>query len=444
MDEYGTSEELLERINSHNAHVAVIGLGYVGLPLAVEKAKAGFTVVGIDRKEERVAMVNRGENYIPDILGSDLARVVAEGKLRAVQEFEVIDEVDVVTICVPTPLDKNKQPDTSYIEAVVDRSLPHLHRGQLIVLESTTYPGTTEEVIKPRIEARGLRVGEDIFLAFSPERVDPGNDRYKTKNTPKVVGGVTPACSQVATALYEQVLDGEVFSASSPRVAEMTKLLENIFRIVNISLVNELALLSEKMGIDIWEVIEAAKTKPFGFMPFYPGPGLGGHCIPLDPFYLSWKAKEYDFTTRFIELAGDINDAMPYHVVEKAMELLNTRGKALNGSRVLLLGMAYKHDIDDLRESPALKVAGLLIERQAILSYHDPYIPEISSAGLDLRNSPLTPEVLAAQDIVIITTAHTNVDYKMVVDSAPLILDTRNATKGIKTPKVARLGVGVQ
>ena len=444
MDHYASAEELLQEIKGHRAHVAVIGLGYVGLPLAVEKAKAGFTVIGIDRKEERVAMVNRGENYIPDILGSDLATVVGEGKLRATQDFSVVADVDVITICVPTPLDKNKQPNTSYIEGVVEQALPYLHKGQLVVLESTTYPGTTEEIILPRIESLGLKVGRDVFLAFSPERVDPGNDRYKTKNTPKVVGGVTPACTEIATALYEQVLDGAVFSASSPRVAEMTKLLENIFRIVNISLVNELALLCEKMKIDIWEVIEAAKTKPFGYMPFYPGPGLGGHCIPLDPFYLSWKAKEYDFTTRFIELAGDINDAMPYHVVERAMELLNTKGKALNGSKVMLLGMAYKRDIDDLRESPALKVARLLADRGAMLSYHDSYIPEISLAGLKLRNVALTPKLLEAQDIIIITTAHTNVDYKMVVDHAPLILDTRNATKGMQSPKIARLGVGVE
>ena len=433
---------LLQRIKQREARIAVIGLGYVGLPLAVEKAKVGFDVTGLDRNPARVEMVNRGENYIPDILGSDLARVVTEGKLRATEDFSIIADVDVITICVPTPLDKNKQPDTSYIEGVVEQSLPYLQKGQLVVLESTTYPGTTEEIILPRIESHGFKVGEDIFLAFSPERVDPGNDRYKTKNTPKVVGGVTPACTEMAATLYEQILDEEVCRVSSPRVAEMTKLLENIFRIVNISLVNELALLCEKMKIDIWEVIEAAKTKPFGYMPFYPGPGLGGHCIPLDPFYLSWKAKEYDFPTRFIELAGEINDAMPYHVVEEAMELLNKNGKALNGSKVMLLGMAYKRDIDDLRESPALKVARLLSDRRAMLSYHDPYIPEINSAGLELRDVPLSPETLAAQDLVIITTAHTNVDYKMIVEHAPLILDTRNATKGMESSKIARLGVG--
>jgi len=433
---------LLQRIEKREAKIVIIGLGYVGLPLAVEEAKAGFTIIGIDRRQERVAMVNRGENYIPDILASDLSAVVEAGKLRASQDFSVISGADVVTICVPTPLDKNKQPDTSYIEAVVEKSLPYLHKGQLLVLESTTYPGTTEEVILPRIESCGLKVGEEVFLAFSPERVDPGNDRYRTKNTPKVVGGVTPACTEAATALYEQVLDGTIFSASSPRVVEMSKLLENIFRIVNISLVNELALLCERMKIDIWEVIEAAKTKPFGFMAFYPGPGLGGHCIPLDPFYLSWKAKEYGFTTRFIELAGQINDAMPNHVVERATELLNEEVKALRGSRVMLLGVAYKRDISDLRESPALEVARLLADRGTMLSYHDPYIPEISSAGSELRDVVPTPKLLAAQDLVIVTTAHSNVDYKMVVDYAPLILDTRNALSGYDNEKIHRLGVG--
>ena len=432
----------MQKIEKREAKIAVIGLGYVGLPLAVEQAKTGFNVIGIDRKADRVTMVNRGENYIPDVLIDDLAEVVSGGKLTATQDFSVIEEVDVLMICVPTPLDKNKQPDTSYIEAVVERSLPHLHPGKLVVLESTTYPGTTEEVILPRIESRGLEVGKDIFLAFSPERVDPGNPRYKTKNTPKVVGGVTPACTEVAKALYAQVIDGEVFAASSPRVAEMTKLLENVFRIVNISLVNELALLCEKMGIDIWEVIEAAKTKPFGFMPFYPGPGLGGHCIPLDPFYLSWKAKEYDFTTRFIELAGQVSDAMPYYVAHRALELLNTRGKPLKGANVLLVGMAYKRDVDDLRQSPAVKVARLLVQQGATLSYHDPYITQIDQGGLALQSMPLTAELLAAQDVVIITTDHSNVDYRLVVEHAPLVFDTRNATQGIVSSKVVRLGVG--
>jgi len=434
--------DLLLKIKEKRARIAVIGLGYVGLPLAVEKAKAGYHVVGIDRKKDRVDLVNRGENYIPDVLAQDLSEVVLAGRLSATQDFAVVADVDVVTICVPTPLDRNKQPDTSYIESVVEQSLPYLHKGQLVVLESTTYPGTTEEIILPQISSRGLKVGADVFLAFSPERVDPGNAQYKTKNTPKVVGGVTPACTEVAKALYERVINGTVMAVSSPRVAEMEKLLENIFRIVNISLVNELALLCERMGIDIWEVIEAAKTKPFGFMPFYPGPGLGGHCIPLDPFYLSWKAKEYDFPTRFIELAGDVNDAMPYHVVERAMELLNRESKALRGARVLLLGMAYKRNIDDLRESPALKIARLLLDRGATLSYHDPYIPSAEVEGLFLRSVPLTAKSVEACDLVLITTDHSNVDYKLVVEHAKLVFDTRNATHGITSEKVVRLGAG--
>jgi len=434
--------KLLERIEKREAKIAVIGLGYVGLPLAVEQAKAGFSVIGIDRNAERVAMVNQGENYIPDVLIDDLAAVVSEGRLKAVQDFSAVGGVDILMICVPTPLDKNKQPDTRYIEGVVDLSLPHLHSGQLVVLESTTYPGTTEEVILPRIESRGMKVGQDIYLAFSPERVDPGNPNYKTKNTPKVVGGVSPTCTTMAKALYEQVIEAEVFAASSPRVAEMTKLLENVFRIVNISLVNELALLCEKMGIDIWEVIEAAKTKPFGFMPFYPGPGLGGHCIPLDPFYLSWKAKEYDFTTRFIELAGQISDAMPYYVAHRVLELLNKRGKPLKGANVLLVGLAYKRDVDDPRQSPAVKIARLLEKQGATLSYHDPYIPQIDQEDLILTSKPLTAELLAAQDIVLISTGHSNIDYRTVVDHASLVFDTRNATQGIVSPKIVRLGVG--
>ena len=437
-----TELQLMDRILNTEAKIVVIGLGYVGLPLAVEFSKQGFKVCGIERNQDRVAMVNRGENYIPDVLIDDLADVVSSGYLKATAGFSLVADADVVIICVPTPLDKNKQPDTSYIEEALEQSLPYLHKGQLVVLESTTYPGTTEEVILPRIKSRGFKVGDDIFLAFSPERVDPGNDRYRTRNTPKVVGGVTPTCTKIASVLYEQVLDGTIFSVSSPRVAEMSKLLENIFRSVNISLVNELALLCEKMKIDIWEVIEAAKTKPFGFMPFYPGPGLGGHCIPLDPFYLAWKAREYAFSTRFIELAGEINDTMPRHVVERAMEILNEQGKPMNGSKVFLLGVAYKRDIDDLRESPALRVARLLAERGAVLSYHDPYIQEVNEEGLALCSAPLTRETLGGKDLVIITTAHTNVDYHYVAEYASLVFDTRNAMRGIDSPKIVRLGAG--
>ncbi|MGD9675646.1 MAG: nucleotide sugar dehydrogenase [Candidatus Bipolaricaulia bacterium] len=437
-----TATALLKKIQTRQAAVAVIGLGYVGLPLAVEKAKAGFTVVGVERNPERVAMVNRGENYIGDVVPDDLAAVVRTGKLRATQDFSVVADVDVVTICVPTPLDRNKQPDTSYIEYVVEQSLPHLRRGQLVVLESTTYPGTTEEIIQRQVEARGLVVGRDVFLAFSPERVDPGNQRYKTKNTPKVVGGVTKDCTQIAAALYEQVLEGEVFQVSSPRVAEMTKILENTFRIVNISLVNELAQLCERMGIDIWEVIEAAKTKPFGFMPFYPGPGLGGHCIPLDPFYLSWKAKEYDFSTRFIELAGQVNDDMPHYVAERSMILLNEAGKSVRHAKVLILGVAYKRDIDDTRESPALKVLTLLRRLGADIEYHDPHIPSVTVDDATYASRPLDDKLLRGSDLVLILTDHTAVDYGLVVRSAPLVFDARNATRDLRAPHVKRLGVG--
>ncbi len=435
--------ELLDKIRTRRAKIAVMGLGYVGLPLAVEKAKAGFTVIGIEGNPERVQKVNRGESYIPDVLEADLKDVVQSKKLRAVQgppDYSPVAEADVITLCVPTPLGKNKQPDTSYIEYVTDQSLPYLKKNQLMVLESTTYPGTTEEILLPKIESRGFTVGEDFFLAFSPERVDPGNRQFKVKNTPKVVGGVTPRCSEVAKALYETIIQEKVVVVSSPRVAEMTKLLENSFRIVNVSLVNELAMLCDRMGIDIWEVIEAASTKPFGFMPFYPGPGIGGHCVPLDPFYLEWKAKEYDFATRFIELAGEINDSMPEYVVSRAAEILNKHKKCLNSARVLLLGMAYKKDVDDLRESPALKVAQHLLKWGAHISYHDPYIPRCRIADQEYTSVPLTPEVIREFDLVIITTDHSNVDYQKVVEHAALIYDTRNALKGLSAPHIFRLG----
>ena len=439
-----TDKTLRARFESQEATIAIIGLGYVGLPLAVEFARLGFSVIGIEQNPNRVAMVNRGENYIPDVLIEDLSKVVASGQLRATETFEGIEKADAILICVPTPLDKNKQPVTKYIEHVVEESLPFLHKQQLVVLESTTYPGSTEEIIQPRIESTGLTVGKDLYLAFSPERVDPGNPGFKTANTPKIVGGVTPECTAHAKALYEQVITAGVFAVSSPRAAEMTKLLENVFRIVNISLVNELARLCERMSIDIWEVIEAAKTKPFGFMPFYPGPGLGGHCIPLDPFYLSWKAKEYDFTTRFIDLAGQINDAMPYHVIERAGELLNRVGKPIRGAKVLLLGVAYKEDIDDVRESPALKIAHLLSELGANLSYHDPLIPVVDQSNLDLSSVELSDDVVSSQDLVIITTAHSCVDYARVVKLASLVFDTRNATEGLTGAHVFKLGDGTQ
>jgi len=433
-------EELQQRIESKAARVAIIGLGYVGLPLAVEYALQGYDVAAIDANEERVRQVNRGENYIPDVRIGDLASVVESGTLRATTEYAAVADADAILICVPTPLDKNKQPNTGYIESAIESALPFIRKGQLFVLESTTYPGTTDEVLLPYLERSGLEVGKDIFLAFSPERVNPGDAVFKTRNTPKVVGGVTKACVQIAEVLYAQIIEGGVHAVSSTRAAEMTKLLENTFRIVNISLVNELAQLCERMEIDVWEVIEASSTKPFGFMPFYPGPGLGGHCIPLDPFYLSWKAKEYDFSTQFIDLAGRINDAMPYYVIDQAAEVLNMAGKPLNGSRVLLLGMAYKKDVDDLRQSPALKIAHLLSDRSVLISYHDPLIPCVQEEGLDLRSVELTAETLGEQDLVLITTGHSNVDYRHVVAHAQLVFDTRNATQGIPSDKVVRLG----
>lgn len=433
-------EVLIRKLRSRDARICVVGLGYVGLPLAVEKAKAGFKVVGIDMLPERVDMINRGENYIPDVLEIELEEVVSQGRLRACSEFDVVRDADVITICVPTPLGPNKQPDTSYIEKVVESSLPYLRPGQLMVLESTTYPGTTEEIVAPRLLSRGVNIGQDFFLAFSPERIDPGNRNYKVANTPKVVGGMTRRCTEVAATLYEQVVREEVHRVSSPRVAEMEKLLENIFRIVNISLVNEMALLCERMGIDVWEVIEAARTKPFGFMAFYPGPGLGGHCIPLDPFYLSWKAKEYGFATRFIELAGEINDNMPRHVVTRAMEFLNDVGRCLKGSKVMLLGVAYKRDLDDVRESPALKVGDLLLRGGAVLSYHDPYVPVVEIGGTVFRSVGLSAQHLKEQDLIVIATDHSKVDYDYVLEHGTLIYDTRNALRGRSSSKVRRLG----
>lgn len=434
---------LLDKIRGKEAKIAVIGLGYVGLPLAVEKAKAGFEVVGIERKKERVDKVNRGENYIPDVLDIELSEVVEKGKLWATQGFEAISDVDIVTVCVPTPLDKNKNPVTKYIENVIDNSLPYIKADQLLILESTTYPGTTEEIIRPRIESRGFSVGKDFHLAFSPERVDPGNKQYKTNNTPKVVGGVTPRCTELAKALYEEIIDEEVFAVSSPRVAEMTKMLENVFRIVNVSLINELAMLCERMDIDIWEVVEAAKTKPFGFMPFYPSPGMGGHCIPLDPFYLSWKAKEFNFATRFIELAGEINDNMPEYVVNKAAEILNGAGRCPKGSKVLIMGMAYKRDVDDIRESPAVKITRLLSKMGAKVLYHDPYIPQVIIDGEQYRSVKLAPEVVRESDLVLITTDHSGVDYGMIVENARSIYDTKNALRDYNSPNIRKLGRGL-
>ena len=419
--------ELIDKIKNREAKVGVIGLGYVGLPLGVEKAKAGFDVLGFDIQAKRVEILNKGENYIGDVVPEELRELVSSGKLSATTDFNRLSECDIVAICVPTPLDRFKQPDLSYIENSVLEISKRLHKDMLVVLESTTYPGTTEEIVAPILETSGLKLGIDFYLAFSPERVDPGNIRFNTHNTPKVVGGCTEKCKEIAKTLYETVLDAEVFVVSSPKEAEATKILENTFRIVNCALANEMAILCHRMGINVWEVIKAAATKPFGFVPFYPGPGVGGHCIPLDPFYLTYKAREFDYHTRLIELSGEINDGMPEYVVERLMDLLNDKGKALRNSKVLILGVAYKEEIDDLRESPALKVWDVLEKKGAIISYHDPYCPTVKRGDNTQNSVSLTPLMLGECDAVIITTAHKRiVDYKMVIENASLVFDTKN------------------
>ena len=424
---------LEQRLRNKSALLGVIGLGYVGLPLAVEKAKAGYRVIGFDVQPHKVDMVNQGINYIGDVVDEDLAEIVKAGMLTATSDFSRISELDCVSICVPTPLDRYQQPDLSYVKSTAETIAKHMHRDMLIVLESTTYPGTTEELLRPILENGGLKCGIDFFLAFSPERVDPGNRIYKTKNTPKVVGGVTPTCTELAATLYESVLEAEVFKASSPAVAEMEKILENTYRNINIGLINELAMLCDKMGINIWEVIEAAKTKPYGFQAFYPGPGLGGHCIPLDPFYLSWKAREYGFHTSMIEASMMINDRMPEYCVERAARILNKVKKPLNGSQVLVLGVAYKQDIDDYRESPAIKVIDHLEERGAEVVFFDPYIKEYKHEGKVKRGADaLTKELIESADLVMVTTAHTTVDYDFVQQHAKLVFDTKNAMNEVR------------
>ncbi len=424
---------LYEKIVERKAKVCVIGLGYVGLPLAVEKAKAGYTVLGFDIQKKKVDMVNRGINYIEDVVDEDLKKLVEEGKLSATNDFDRLSECDVVAICVPTPIDVHKVPDLTYVINTTKEIAKRLHKDMLVVLESTTYPGTTEEVVLPILEKTGLKVGKDFYLAFSPERVDPGNKRFKTKNTPKVVGGVTPECTKHAKALYENVLEAPVHVVSSPKAAELTKILENTFRIVNIALINEMAIVASRMGINIWEVIEAAATKPFGFMPFYPGPGVGGHCIPIDPYYLTYKAREYDWHTRLIEIAGEINDYMPEYVVNRLQDILNERGKPMNGSKILVLGVTYKGDVADLRESPALKVIENLEKKKAEVLYYDPLIEEFELKGKKYRRVDLTKDLLESVDGVIITTAHTKgIDYQFVVDHAPFVYDTKNITKGVE------------
>jgi len=432
------SDTLEKKLTGHSAHLGVIGLGYVGLPLLVEFARAGFRATGIDVDASRVAKVNDGVSYVKDVPSEELAGFVQSGRLRATTNSDVLREMDGINICVPTPLRKTRDPDVSYIVAAVDEIAPRLHAGQMVILESTTYPGTTEELILPKLEATGLTVGRDFYLAFSPERVDPGNPVYQTRNIPKVVGGVTPECTRHAVLLYQQCLD-TVVPVTSTRTAEMVKLLENTYRSVNIGLVNELALMSDKMGMDVWEIIDAAATKPFGFMPFYPGPGLGGHCIPIDPFYLSWKARAAGFEARFIELAGQVNTQMPYYVAGKVGRALNRAKKPVNGSRILVLGVAYKSDIDDLRESPALDVLEILKEQGAEIHYSDPYIDEIRTEHLTLKNEPLSPEMLKRFDCVVVATGHSAVDYDMVLQNSRLIVDTRNVFKGRSDDRIVRI-----
>lgn len=427
-------ENLLSKIKAKEIKVGVIGLGYVGLPLAVEKAKAGFQTIGFDVQAEKVNMVNQGHNYIGDVVDEDLERTVQDGMLSATTDFSFIKDVDFVAICVPTPLDKHQQPDIGYVKSSAESIAKYLTKETIVVLESTTYPGTTEELIKPILEEiSGLTCGRDFYLGFSPERVDPGNQIYKTKNTPKVVGGVGEDATEVIAAMYSAVLDSDVFQASSPAIAEMEKILENTYRNINIGLANEMAILCNKMGIDYWEVVKAASTKPYGFQPFYPGPGLGGHCIPLDPYYLSWKAREYGFHTSMIESSMMVNDRMAAYCVERAIRILNKAKKSLNGSNILLLGVAYKQDIDDYRESPAIRVINELLPTGATVDFYDPYIEEYMDDGKVFQGlKEVTSEVIASYDLVMITTGHTNVDYQMVQRSAKAIFDTKNAMKDIK------------
>ena len=434
--DHPTAQILQHKILEKRARVGIVGLGYVGLPLAVEFAKAGFSVTGIDISQEKTKKVNAGDSYVGDIPSATLKPLVETGKLRATTDFSAVLELDTINICVPTPLRKTKDPDMSFIVSSCQEIARHFHAGQLVILESTTYPGTTDEVVLPILSKSGLEVGRDFFLCFSPERVDPGNLKFQTVNIPKVVGGCTPACTEMGRLLYAQALE-QVVPVSSTQVAEMVKLLENTFRMINIGLANEIALMCDRMGINVWVVIDAAATKPFGFMPFYPGPGLGGHCIPIDPFYLSWKTKQAGIEARFIELAGYINGQMPHFAADKVQNALNDAGKPVKGSRIHVMGVAYKRNIDDMRESPALDVILLLDRRGAIVSYSDPYVPKLRLDGLQLDAQP--ESAAADADCVVIITDHTGFDYRALVERAPLIVDTRNALKGFTSPKIVRL-----
>ena len=430
------ADVLAEKIRSRRARVGIVGLGYVGLPLAVEFARAGFSVTGIDVSEQKTKRVNAGDSYVGDIPSATLGPLVDAGKLRATADFDAVRDLDTINICVPTPLRKTKDPDMSFIVSACQEIARRFHPGMLVILESTTYPGTTEEVVRPMLTQPGLEVGRDFFLCFSPERVDPGNPKFQTVNIPKVVGGCTPVCTEMGRLFYSQALE-RVVPVSSTQVAEMVKLLENTFRMINIGLVNEMAMMCGRMGINVWEVIDAAATKPFGFMPFYPGPGLGGHCIPIDPFYLSWKTKQAGIEARFIELAGYINGQMPHFVVDKVQNALNDAGKPVKGSRIHVMGVAYKRDIEDLRESPALDVILLLRQRGALVTYSDPYVPTVRLDGFELAASP--EEAAGAADCVVIVTDHTAFDYGALVDRSRLIVDTRNALKGIVSDRIVRL-----
>lgn len=427
-------QQLLKKIEEKSIVVGVVGLGYVGLPLAVEKAKAGFKTIGFDVQDEKVNLVNEGHNYIGDVVDSDLKDLVENKMLTATTDFSFVKDVDFVAICVPTPLDAHQQPDISYVKSSTEAISKYLTKGTMVVLESTTYPGTTEELIKPILEeGSGLKCGEDFYLGFSPERVDPGNLIYKTKNTPKVVGAIGKDATEVIATMYRAVLEGDVYEVSSPAIAEMEKILENTYRNINIGLVNELTMLCNKLGISMWEVVDAAKTKPYGFQAFYPGPGLGGHCIPLDPYYLSWKAREYGFHTSMIESSMMINDQMPEYCVERASKILNRHAKAMNGAKVLVVGVAYKQDIDDYRESPALRVIEVLKREMANVEFYDPWISEYKYKGEKHQGlKEISPEIIASYDLIMITAAHTNVDYDMIQKNAAAIFDTKNVMKNIE------------
>ena len=442
MPMFSSASRLLESIHSRQARCGVVGLGYVGLPLAVEFARAGFITTGIDLDPAKVRAINAGRSYIDDVAASDIAGLQSQGRLKAVGDFDALQELDTVNICVPTPLRKTRDPDLSFIVAAAEDIAVRLRPGMLVILESTTYPGTTDELLLPILERGGLRAGRDFFLAFSPERIDPGNPTFNTRNVPKVVGGMTATCTGLAQALYETAVDS-VVPVSSPRVAEMVKLLENTFRAVNIGMVNELALMCDRLNIDVWEVVRAAATKPFGFMPFYPGPGLGGHCIPVDPFYLSWKAREAGFEARFIELAGAVNGAMPHYIVTLVADALNTLRLPLNGSRVLLAGVSYKRNVNDIRESPALDLLALLSARGATVAYSDPHVPVLAGhlwqSGIDLENVDLACVAPCAYDCIVVVTDHSAFNYDDLQCAAKVVVDTRNAIAS-PGPNVIRLG----